>query len=170
MDELNMVELGGEQVSLADLAGLDLDTFQEKRVITFPVGVFQWEIMGDPSPPKLQSMKGTLGVPFSLKCVGIVDVKNVKDCPDGDPTKLVGQNHRETFFISAMEDFGWLKAFLIDAGLGGKGNIPALLAGSVGTRFQAPIVHTPNRKNSDAPPYVNLDRSQGKIRPVKKAA
>lgn len=163
-NDLQFIEVEGQQVSLAEIGGLDMQTVAEKRQVRFPVGHFLFEIVAEPDVPKLQKIgEKNAGVPFQLKCLNVIKVKDASECPDGDPMKLIGQIHRETFFISAADvvgSLGYVKAFLVDIGVSGAGSLSDMVTKSVGAQFTAPITHTKNKDDKDAPPYINLDRTK----------
>ena len=168
MSDLEMVQLGNETVSLAELAGIDFSHIQEKRTFAFPVGHYLWEVSTEPAPPKLQKLGDGPAVVFNLKCL---NVRAIKDGYGVKPEECVGQQHRETFFIRSLEDFGWLKAFLLDIGVPAQSGTPLqLLEKAANVKFAAWIVHTPNRKDKDAPPYININREKGKIIPYAQKA
>jgi hypothetical protein len=168
MSDLEMVQIGGETVSLAELAGIDFSQVAEKRSVRFPVGTFIWEVTADPEVPKLKKLGDKPAIGFNLKCINALAIKD----PSYKAEELIGQSHRETFFISSLEDFGYVKAFLNDIGVNAaQGNPLPLLEKSVGMKFMASITHTPNKNDKDAPPYVNINREKGKIVPyVQKVA
>lgn len=171
MSDLEMVQLGGETVSLSDLAGIDFANIKEKRAFAFPVGIFVWQVSAEPEPPKLKKLGEGPAIVFNLKCLNVIEMSE-KAKLEFKPEDLVGQVHRETFFLSSLEDLGFVKAFLSDIGVPAqKGGVPQLLTASVDVKFAGAITHTPNRKDKDLPPYVNINRAKGKIIPyVQKAA
>lgn len=168
MSDMEMVQIGNETISLAELAGYDLSGVPEKRTFSFPQGHFIWEVSAEPQPPKLLKMGDGPAIVFNIKCLNVIALKG----QDVKPEECVGQQHRETFFIRSVEDFGWVKAFLVDIGAMKPTDNPlAFLEPSVGLKFAAWIVHTPNRQDKDAKPYININREKGKIIPyVQKAA
>lgn len=170
MSDLEMVQIGSETISLAELAGYDFSAVPEKRTFSFPVGQFLWEVVADPQPPKLQKMGDGPAIAFNIKCINVLTP--IADKYGITAEQCVGQSHRETFFIRTIEDFGWVKAFLIDIGVMKATDNPlAFLEKSVGVKFVAWIVHTPNKNDKDAKPYVNINREKGKIIPyVQRAA
>jgi len=158
------IEIEGQQVSLAEIGGVDLDAVAEKRMIRFPIGNFLWEVVAEPEPPKLQKIGDkNAGIPFQLKCINVMGVKDPSDCQDNDPMKLLGQIHRETFFINGADvvgSLGYVVAFLTDIGVPRSRSLPERLTNAVGAQFSAPVTHTKNKDDKDAPPYVNLNRSK----------
>lgn len=152
------IEMGGETVSLAQLAGIDLDGIQERRLLLFPKGNFFWEVSAEPEPPKLQNIGGKGAVRFSLKCLRVDNVKNPEDSPIPVP-ELVGKFHNETFFLSTLESLGYMKAFMVDIGGKGKGALNELLLGTVGLRFTAPITIEKNKDDKDIV-YHRIDRTR----------
>lgn len=171
MSEIEMVQISGETTTLSELAGMDFSMVREKRTFSFPVGHFIFQIVDEPEPPKLKKLGDGPAVSFNCKCINVIALKEGSGLA---PEDIVGAVHRETFFISTIEDIGFIKAFLSDIacpGAVGAFNPLPLLEKSVGLKFAAPIIHTPNRKDKDRPPYININREKGKIIPyVQKAA
>ena len=174
-DEHEFIEVEGQQVSLADLAGFDLEGVAEKRFMQFPIGIFLWEVIAEPEPPKLTKFStGGAGWVFNCKCLAVMGVKDNADCPNGNPLELIGKIHRETFFLNkenVADSMGYVKAFLVDIGVPAqKGALSQHCLNSVGLKFQAAIQHTKKRDDKDAPPFVGFNRAQGKIIPQTKLA
>ena len=169
MSDLEMVQLGSETVSLAELAGIDFSHVKEQRTFVFPVGHYLWQVSSEPEPPKLKKLGDGAAIAFHLKCLNVLGLKEGGELK---PDDLVGQVHRETFFISKLEDYGFVKAFMVDIGVPAQSGTPNDLGlACVDRKFAAPIIHTTNRKDKDAPPYVNINRAKGKIIPyIQKAA
>lgn len=172
-DEHDFIEVEGQNVTLAYLAGIDLEGIAEKRFLQFPVGSFLWEVIADPEPPKLAKVgdQGEAGWSFYLKCLAIIAVKDNSDCPNGDPNQLLGKVHREFFRLNrenVTESMGYVKAFLVDIGVPAKtGKLNEHCLNSVGLKFQCPIVHNKAKDDKDKV-YSNLNKS--KIIPAAKLA
>lgn len=164
------VKIDGENITLAELSGLNMDDVQERRGEAFPKGVFVWEIDGE-NPPHLQAIgegdKARAGVKFECKCIDVVTVTDSEFTGAND--SLIGKKHTETFFISTMDSLGYVKAFVKDIGAPYNPVFKLLLLGTVGARFQAPIGKTKNKNDSDAPPYTNIVRG-AKLKPLAAAA
>lgn len=164
-DDLNKkFMLDGEAVTLADLTGVSLDDVKELRGESFPKGNFIWEVDGE-KPPHLavigEGDKAKGAAVFRAKCLEVITVDD-KDFT-GDVNGLVGKVHQETFFLTTVESLGYLKAFMKDIGAPYNPNVKALLEGSVGTRFQAPIGKRKDRNDEDKI-YTNLIRN--KLKPL----
>jgi len=153
------VKFSDVELSLAQLANIDLSEVKEKRFAPLPrlTGVF---VVDGEKAPEVAKMGEKAGVAFSCK---LEEVLSLKEMADGaTPEELLGRVHRETFFLGDDEAFGYLVAFLNDIGVGGKGKLSELLMASVGKRFQASIGHRKNPNDTDRP-YINFIRDKGKI-------
>lgn len=157
---LDTVLMERTTTTLAELAGINLDDVKEQRFSTFPAGNFVWEVIAEPNPPGLAKIKDKAGAQFYLKCLNVLNMKDVSEAPDGDPTKLIGKVHRETLFITTGESLGYIKAFLVDIGMKASGDMLKVMQSSVGRKFAGKIIHRPNKDDKDAPPYVNIDRTK----------
>lgn len=165
------IVVDGVSMSLADIAGISLDGVKELRGEAFPKGVFQWEVDSE-NPPKLgvigEGDKARGGVPVTLKCINVITVNDPDFAASGQSEdSLIGKLHRETFFLSTAESLGYLKAFFADIGAPYDPDMLKLLAGSPGTRFQAPIGKRKSKDDADVI-YTNIVRQ--KIKPMERAA
>lgn len=156
---------GDEQsMDLNDLLGIDFDEVDEYRSGPFPVGRFHWRIKSallervEAGTPKRPRACFT----FGLECLNTLRV----DDDTVDTTMLIGRVHNERFFvIDARRTLGEVKAFANDIGMTEGGEIQDVLNRMVGLEFEAPIRHQRNKDDADRP-FVNIDRSKGKIVPV----
>lgn len=171
-DAVEFAEIGGKQVSLADLAGLDLSETSEKRGSTIPAGTYIFEVVmdADGKGPGFRKLGDKVAAVFPMKVLEVLVLKDKADAPNGDPTALIGKMHRESLFFTNDDSLEYLTAFFVDMGVGKKGSVKSLFAQSVGKRFQGNI-QTRKDKNDDTKIYHSLDRNQGKIiSEVKRAA
>ena len=162
-DDLNKkFMLDGQEVTLADLTGVSLDDVKELRGESFPKGVFIWEVDGE-KPPHLavigEGDKAKGAAIFRAKCLEVITMDDKEFT--GDVNSLVGKVHQETFFLTTVESLGYLKAFMKDIGAPYNPNVKDLLAGSAGTRFQAPIGKRKDKDDADKI-YTNLVRNKMK--------
>lgn len=170
-DELSFIDIEDgdqkESISLADLAGLDLDKFEEKHQFSYPRGLFTWEVaMEEDNYPRLIANNGKAAAVFNLTCIEVHSV-NPQDrdlVPGGDNDKLIGKRHREAIFIRKLEDVGWVKAMIKAMGGGTTGTIKDQLRSTGGLRFIAPIIKRTDRQDSDKK-YTNIDREKIKKLP-----
>lgn len=163
-DEIDLnasIILEGQNVTLGDLAGLNLDEVSEKRFEALPkmIGVFEAEkawlgVFGEGD-------KAKGGVGFKCK---VLEVLSVND-PDfkGSNDELVGKIHNQTFFITTLDSVGYIKAFFKDIGAPYDSNFTNMLMKAAGTRFQAPIG---KRKNPNDTDQVFTQIVQNKVKPV----
>lgn len=155
MSESQNVMIGEEEISLDQLAGIDLTEVKEVRSSHTPAGKFQWRVTEakleareatnkeDPTGPKIY--KAT--VQFELKsqnCFSLVDAELA-------PEDYIDITHRETFWIGKIADIGRVKAFLVDMGIEGNKALTELLDEAHGQEFVSEVT---NRKNADNPDYV----------------
>lgn len=171
-DEISMdtgIIVDGEKVTLGDLMGVNLDEVKELRGFGFPRGNFSWEVDGEDDFPKLivigEGDKAKGAVAVSLKCIEVINVNDSEF--DGDQNAIIGKKHRETFFLTTIDSIGYMKAFFKDIGAPPAASIKELLAGSVGTRFNAPIAKKKDKDDEDKI-YTNIVRN--KIKPLGEAA
>lgn len=152
------LSIGGAEVSLADIANLDMDGVVEVRFEVFPKGGYAWKgIAGKIETTGEGDNKKAL-ISFESECFQVYGTE------DGiDPESLVGKKHREAFFLSgdkALENLGRAKAYMSDTGFKGSGTLQELLDGWGGTQFKAKIKHRKDKNDEDRI-YVN----QTKIEP-----
>lgn len=152
------IDLGGETISLAQLAGIDLDGVAERRMLLFPKGNYFWEVVAEPEPPKLQKIGSMGAVRFTLKCLRVDNVAKPEDSPV-PIAELIGKTHNETFFLATLDSLGYMKAFMVDIGGRGKGALTETLLGTVGLRFTAPITLEKNKNDKDIV-YHRIDRTR----------
>jgi len=185
MSENMNVTIGDVEVSLADLAGVDMTEVQEVRSSVTPAGKFHFRIdetemkaqeatnKDDPQGAKINKPV----IQFVLKaqnCFSLVDDAL-------DPEDYVEAKHTETFWINDLKkDLGRVKAFLVDIGIDGNKPLTDLLAEAHGMEFVADITHVKNKDNPDRV-WVNLknimtidefaeSQGEGAIAPQQEAA
>lgn len=135
-------------ISLAELAGLDMDDVEAKRfgAIT-PKGSYRFHIR----EAKLETL-GKHNV-AAYYCP-IIHVHGVAD-PETDVEALLNYEHRELFFLKDVEAVGYLKQFMLDIGLQASGALARLLELSENLQFDARVEHTPD-KNDTSRIYTRL--------------
>jgi hypothetical protein len=180
-DVLNaMVELEGQTISLAELAGEDMTSVAESRFSALPDGIYLFEVLGDPAPHlevietgQGNDKKKKPAAVIEFQILDVLGLNHPSEVPEG-PESLIGRKHRETFFISDLKGVGYLKAFVADIGQnnsGAMGGLPGkegYLTRLPGVRFQAPIKHRENKNDADKV-YVNISRDKKKILPLPSA-
>lgn len=154
------VEVNGEtqNVSLADIAGLDMTEIAEFRGggVT-PAGIFEWRIAGAALDTITYQKDGEDVtkpiVDFELEALAC---RRCKD-PAIDVDNLAGTKHYERIFISDLvKDLGRVKAFMQDIGCEGSGSLQDLLDGTIGREFVAAISHRKDKNDPDRV-YANID-------------
>lgn len=160
----DQVKVGDETVSLADLAGLNIDDFAEKRGFGLPRGVFHFIVskgeftaVGDPAKPVAK---------FTCPVRRVLELAESEGV---NVDELVNKEHIETFFITSPEDdIGRIKAFLADIGASAQGlSLKAAIENSVGCEFTGQIKRIKDKKDPDRE-YVNLNRD--KIKAVQRGS
>lgn len=153
--ENETVLIDGQELTLAELAGVDMTDVQEVRFSVTPAGFFHWriesmelkskEILEDYDDPD-SAMINIPVVDMELKAVNCLAL--VDDTLDtGD---YVGITHYKTFKIQDLKKgLGRVKAFLVDIGLSGNSAMIELLDEAHGMEFCSEIAHTKNRNNPD---------------------
>jgi len=148
-----MVNLTGSesQVSLADIAGIDMTDVKEVRFENLPIGSYEFKS----EPGELSSIgegedaKALIRFPLIVTAVYAVS--------EGvDAAIIVGKKHSQGFQIKTMEDLGRAKAFLVDAGFKGTGQLQELLTAFEGHVFRANIKHTRDKNDKDRI-FANID-------------
>lgn len=163
------------EVTLAQVAGIDMDAVEERRQFEFPGGHYGWKIVdGKVGELKNKSHPGgkCAGIEMEIECVRVHSFAE-KD-PGVDPNDVIGQKFFHRWFVTEVNAIGYYKSFLVDAGSAGKTQrkgaeeILKDLA-SIGFEFNGKITARPNKDNPDQI-YRNLDvpgmYSAGSITPV----
>lgn len=161
-EENKMVHVGEEEISLMDIAGIEMNDIAEYRLTVTPAGKFLWRVIEaklegrdvqnkeDPQGAKITKP----AITFELEaqnCFALTDEKL-------DPATFVGTKHFESFWINdAVKDLGRVKAFLVDIGLTGTGSLTDLLASAQGEEFVSDITNVPDKNNPDYI-YANLKK------------
>lgn len=165
MSDTQTVKFEDEQISLADLAGLNLDDVAAKRGESLPKSVLSFEVMGGEDMPDLKVLgdgeKAKPGAVFKFKVIDVVGVTDPEFT--GNPTDLIGKVHTETKFLTTTENLGYCKGLIIDLGGSGKGTLKEQLNNLAGLRFTAPIGKRKDPNDTDKI-YTNI--VQGKIKKI----
>lgn len=157
------IKFEGETISLADLAGLNLDDVAAKRGESLPKMTAIFEVMGGEDMPDLKVVgEGDKAKPAGVFKFKVIDVLSVSD-PEftGDPNSLIGKVHQETKFLTSTENLGYCKGLIVDLGGSGSGPLKIQLNELAGLRFTAPIGKRKDKNDSDIV-YTNI--VQGKIK------
>jgi hypothetical protein len=152
-------EVDISQVSMMDLAGVDMSGIEEVRATTFPAGIFDWEIteLEEETGENKEGVK-QFKMLVHCQCVNVISVASL----GVDPTTIPGQKftHRITKNIETKNDLytflGMVKAFLGDVGVNTAQSYPDMLASAVGKQFRCVVVHKPNKDDKDSP-YANFN-------------
>ena len=156
-DENLLLDIGGETISLADLAGVDMDAVSEVRQTLFPAGAFKFRA----EPAKLDvygsGADRTPVIAFKFKCIDVLSLTDAALSAD----TVIGKFHQEPILLTEpMEGLGRTKAFMADTGFKGSGQLEELLSGFSGTEFYARITHRPDKKDTSRI-YANIGLNIG---------
>ncbi len=146
------VKVGGEDTSLAGIAGFNMDDVTAVRFSNLPAGAYSFVIKepGELSSITIEEIETAL---IKIK-MEVADVHSIVD-DAVDAEALVGKLHSEGFILKDEDAVGRFKAFLEDSGFEGGGTIQEILVALEGHAFEAMIVHVTNKKDKDRP-YANL--------------
>lgn len=160
--EDKLVIVGEEELSLAAIAGIDMEQVAEVRFSNTPEGLFHWKIQDAELTVQEVEDKENPGSKINKPVVKIMlEAVNCLALNDDtlDPANYVGRKHSLSFWINSAEDIGKAKAFLVDIGMEGSGVFGQLLTNSIGEEFVSQIKHVANRNDADRP-YVNVVKIQ----------
>lgn len=160
MSEAENVMIGDVEISLEQLAGVDMSEIVEVRSLVTPAGKFHFRIMegelkaveatnkDDPQGPKINKPV----VQFELQAQNCFALVN----DDLDPESYTDVKQNESFWINDVKkDLGRVKAFLVDIGMDGNKPLMDLIAEAHGTEFMCDVTNNPKKDNPDII-YVNL--------------
>ncbi len=157
-DQDLMLDVGGEQVSLADLAGLDMDAVAEVRGTTFPDGAFKFKTEEAKLTIIGKGKDAQAGIQFKFKCTDVMALTDTGK----DAESVIGKSHHELCFLSEpVEGLGRAKAFMADTGYKGTGKLGVLLDGFAGHEFKA-VVKQRTDKNDTSIVYANIGINIGR--------
>ena len=161
-DESLAIDIGGQNVSLADLADLNLADIEEKRFELLPAGIYRFK--------NLECKPGVANVEiggvaakrpkytFMAEVVACLHC-NQKDY-DKDLDKLKKKKHGHNITIMEIpEDYGRVVAMLIDTGFVSDrsqlGKLDEAVEKFKGFEYEAELIHRPNDRDKDRP-FVNV--------------
>lgn len=168
-DDNQMIMLGDQQFSLADLAGFDMTAVQAKKFENLNEGYYLFEVTADPAPGVVvrgTPPKGAVVIP--CKVLDVIALKTPAEVPDA--TKLIGKIHYETNVINSAESLEYVQTTLENFGAGkpdgfSKGPLTGMLASLVGIKFKAHIKWRVNSNNTDIV-YAGLSKIEVTERPA----
>lgn len=159
-DLQEMLNVGEQNVSLADLAGFNMDEVQEAQGSSFPGGVFQFK-----------NDKAEIGVvpsdkgKYAIIVLGFVCEKSISyaNPKDAENDSAVGRRHEERVFFAGadlkpedtLERLGYVKKFMADTGFKASGSLQECLAKYVGHSLQAKVKQRPDKNDPDVV-YANM--------------
>ena len=149
------VLVGDEEVSLADIAEIDLGEVEEVTgFATIPAGVYEFRVQSA-ELTTIDTKDGPRGAIANE--LEIINVLNLVGASEVDPESLIGRTHRETFFLSNLEEgVGRQKALMARSGFAESGKLTDLLDQFTGHTFIA-AVKTRKDKNDPDRIFANID-------------
>ncbi len=142
----DLLKVGGEEASLADIAGLDTTEIAAKKGSAFPGGAFKFKCEKAELKVVGAGDNKKAGVVFDFICTDVTELADDKD----DPEKVVGRHHTEVVTVEdLLEDIGHIKAFMADAGYQGTGSLQDILADFQGTEFFAKVKQRKDKNDPD---------------------
>lgn len=161
--EQTMVDMDGfeSQISLADLAGMDMSGIKEVRFTSAPAGKYHWLIKlselttQEVDKEKGDSNSGKIKVPcirFEMEAVNVFALTE----PDLNLEDYIGQKINQQFNIRNEDALGRAIAFLNDIGVGQTAPLGELINAAHGMEFISDVKKTKNKDNPDIV-YSNLD-------------
>lgn len=163
MEEETLFEIEGANLSLADLAGINMDEIAEKRGGAFPSGIFDFEVTAAPLG-EVGDKKKYPAVEAEFKILDVVKLDAAapgEETPDAN--SLVGSTYKETIIIGSADNLGSMKAFVVDTGGKGSGRLVEMLEAWVGCRFRGRIKHRKSKNDEDVK-FARLVRN--KVKPL----
>ncbi len=163
-DEDLMLDVGGESVSLADIAGVNMDDVAEVRGSTFPDGAFQFVVEEAKLAVVGQNENRKPGIQFVFKCSEVLALTDSSK----DADSVIGKKHNEICFLTEpLEGLGKAKAFMADVGYKGAGKLDVMLEGFKGHEFKAIVKQRVDKNDKDVV-YANIGLNIGrwKVAPV----
>lgn len=152
-----LLEIGGESVSLADLAGIDMDNVAEVRTTLFPAGAFKFKVDTSKLDVFGSGQDKKAAIVFKFKCTDVLALTDTAL----HANDVIDKFHQEPIMLTEpMEGLGRAKAFMADCGFKGSGKLQDLLAGFIGTEFKTLITHRPD-KNDKSRIYSNIGLNIG---------
>ena len=159
MSEETKFEIEGAELSLADLAGINMDEITEHRGGPFPAGMFDFEVTAAP----LGEIGKENKYPAAMTEFKILNVVSIDPGQEVDPAALVGTTYAETIIIGSAQNLGSLKALVADTGGKSSGRLAEMLEGWVGCRFRGRIKHKKNKNDED---IINARLVRSKVKPL----
>lgn len=145
-----------QEISLGDLAGLDMSGVEEKHFTVQPAGVYEFKCL-DAKLGKMETVNGeTAVVQFEMEivnCHAVIGEKAV-GVPHV-PEDQIGKKYTETFFLTTSDSLGYLKGFMSDTGFTGSGTLQQMLDAFHGHAFIGAVKHTKDKNDADKV-YTNL--------------
>lgn len=165
-----MSDIENQELSLADIAGLDISDVEELRSSQLPAGLFTFEVTGRDVEKVQVKAKDSEDEVTKVKVNIISKVIEVETIIDKDVEEkdVLGKSYTETFFIDpadAAKGFGYLKGWVKDIGgendgpMGGVEGAEGFLDKLITHRYPAKIV---KKKGRDGNFYARMQTIKAK--------
>lgn len=151
----DIVNVGDAQISLEELAGVDMSGVEEYRFSIVPVGVYTFKGV-EAALTAIDTNEGKKAVvQFTA------EITSVLSTTDANADGLIGKKHTESFFLSKdlQKGLGAAKAFMTDIGMTGNGTLNELLQQFTGHEFGAAIKHRKDKNDPDRI-YAGMNKMQ----------
>lgn len=136
------------ELSLTDIADIDMSEVEEKRFELRPAGVYHFKCID----ATLDTINGKAVAKFETEIVNCHAIVG-----DGAPEAQIGKKYTEMFFLTSGDSLGYLKGFLSDTGFTGTGSLRELLDAFHGHEFIGAIKHTRDKNDTDKV-YTSLQK------------
>lgn len=143
-DISSMISVGDDQLSLADLAGLDMTDVKEVRYALIPVGNYDFKHDAGELSKVGEGEDARAVIRFQLEVINVYAVAEGVNAEE-----VIGKKKYQSFYIKTIDDLGRAKAFMIDCGFKGNAPLKDLLEQIQGHVFRANIVHKPDKNDPD---------------------
>jgi len=154
------IKIGDEEVSLTDIAGVEMDEVKEHRFQVTPQGIYQWNV----KDAKLEAINNKPVIRYILTATNVLSLTDDALRPED----FINVEHNEVIFITDLaKDLGRAKAFMVDTGFTGSGTLQELLDQFVGHGFIGVIKHRKDKNDADIT-YANINMQ--KLKSLEEAA
>ena len=157
MDDDITLNVNGQDVSLAQLAGIDMSDVAEQRFTVTPEGVYQFQVENC----SFEQRGEIVGIMVDCK------IHHADNLVNANAADWIGKNHAEFFMIGEdpVKSLGYFKAFVSDIGVSGDAVLEQLMQQLVGHMFIAKVVHRKD-KNDKSKIYCNISQKKEERGPL----
>lgn len=163
-DMNEVVIIDGQEISLEQLAGVEIGGLEDLRFTRLPIGSFVFEVHELPDFTIVEieedgvKVKRT-AVKVQLKVAQCIDyIRDKDDTSEKNPDQFVGKTHTENFLIKTTDDLRRFKTFVGDTGIVDLSSVSAMreiFQQMMGGLFIAQTRHSKSKTDPDKI-YTNL--------------